>query len=168
MRACLATREGRCVKSKGPDGREPSVAKCATRLNDLRAWPPTATTANLRNVCFREDLRVEAGLLMAAQFRPRRSKALRELEIRQTTKKVAPNRLISALISAISTGNQGKTGGPGPRTTGNNVTKTGIFCASLLLLLTRSAPAADWPTLLGPTRDGVSTEKGIIAPWPKA
>ena len=26
--------------------------------------------------------------------------------------------------------------------------------------------SADWPTFLGPTRDGVSTEKGIIAPWP--
>ena len=32
----------------------------------------------------------------------------------------------------------------------------------------RMAGASDWPTLLGPTRDGVSTEKGIIAPWPKA
>ncbi len=27
--------------------------------------------------------------------------------------------------------------------------------------------AADWPTLLGPTQDSVSPEKGIIAPWPK-
>jgi outer membrane protein assembly factor BamB len=27
--------------------------------------------------------------------------------------------------------------------------------------------AGDWPTLLGPTRDGVSIEKGILAPWPK-
>lgn len=27
--------------------------------------------------------------------------------------------------------------------------------------------AADWPTFLGPTQDGVCTEKGIIAPWPK-
>jgi outer membrane protein assembly factor BamB len=26
---------------------------------------------------------------------------------------------------------------------------------------------ADWPTFLGPTRDNVSPEKGIIAPWPK-
>src|SRR5438445_7473024 len=26
----------------------------------------------------------------------------------------------------------------------------------------------DWPTFLGPTQDNVSTEKGIIAPWPKA
>jgi outer membrane protein assembly factor BamB len=25
----------------------------------------------------------------------------------------------------------------------------------------------DWPTILGPTRDGTSTEKGIIKPWPK-
>jgi len=29
-----------------------------------------------------------------------------------------------------------------------------------------AAGATDWPTFLGPTRDGVSTEKGIIAPWP--
>lgn len=34
-------------------------------------------------------------------------------------------------------------------------------------LIASSAPAADWPTFLGPTRDNVSTEKGIIAPWPK-
>ncbi len=26
--------------------------------------------------------------------------------------------------------------------------------------------AADWPTFLGPTRDGVSAEKGIVNPWP--
>jgi outer membrane protein assembly factor BamB len=26
---------------------------------------------------------------------------------------------------------------------------------------------SDWPSFLGPTRDGVSSEKGIIAPWPK-
>lgn len=26
---------------------------------------------------------------------------------------------------------------------------------------------SDWPTILGPTRDNVSTEKGIVAPWPK-
>src|SRR5256885_5868047 len=31
----------------------------------------------------------------------------------------------------------------------------------------RQAGASDWPTILGPTRDGVSPEKGIIAPWPK-
>lgn len=29
-------------------------------------------------------------------------------------------------------------------------------------------PGADWPTFLGPTRDGVSTEKGILTSWPKA
>ena len=38
------------------------------------------------------------------------------------------------------------------------------------IMLSGIAPvsAGDWPTILGPTRDGVSTEKGIIAPWPKA
>lgn len=38
----------------------------------------------------------------------------------------------------------------------------------LALALTLTLRAADWPTFLGPTRDGVSSEKGIIAPWPKA
>jgi outer membrane protein assembly factor BamB len=37
----------------------------------------------------------------------------------------------------------------------------------LTLALTLPLRAADWPTFLGPTRDNVSTEKGIIAPWPK-
>lgn len=36
------------------------------------------------------------------------------------------------------------------------------------LLLAAVAPAADWPTFLGPTRDGVSPEKGILTAWPKA
>ena len=29
-------------------------------------------------------------------------------------------------------------------------------------------PGTDWPRFLGPNQDSVSTEKGIIAPWPKA
>jgi outer membrane protein assembly factor BamB len=28
-------------------------------------------------------------------------------------------------------------------------------------------PGSDWPTFLGPTRDNVSPEKGVVAPWPK-
>ncbi|MGN6108451.1 MAG: PQQ-binding-like beta-propeller repeat protein, partial [Kofleriaceae bacterium] len=36
----------------------------------------------------------------------------------------------------------------------------------MTLALTRPLPAADWPTFLGPTRDGVSAEKGTIKPWP--
>lgn len=36
-----------------------------------------------------------------------------------------------------------------------------------IVLFVPLAEAADWPTILGPTRDGVSSEKGIIAPWPK-
>ena len=43
-----------------------------------------------------------------------------------------------------------------------------LFPSILALLLAAQAPAADWPTLLGPTRDNVSPEKGIVAPWPKA
>ena len=42
------------------------------------------------------------------------------------------------------------------------------FLAVFALVLNFALPlhAADWPTFLGPTRDGVSTEKGIITPWP--
>lgn len=36
-----------------------------------------------------------------------------------------------------------------------------------ILFLVASTGLSDWPTILGPTRDGVSTEKGIIKPWPK-
>ena len=36
----------------------------------------------------------------------------------------------------------------------------------LTLALALALRAADWPTFLGPTRDGTSTEKGIINPWP--
>jgi outer membrane protein assembly factor BamB len=42
-----------------------------------------------------------------------------------------------------------------------------LLTLGLALVLVATAPAADWPTILGPTRDGVSPEKGIIAPWPK-
>lgn len=37
----------------------------------------------------------------------------------------------------------------------------------ILLALATPTVAADWPTLLGPTRDNVSAERGIVAPWPK-
>ena len=37
-----------------------------------------------------------------------------------------------------------------------------IFAAFVLALL-----AADWPQLLGPDRNGVSTEKDLIDSWPK-
>ena len=47
----------------------------------------------------------------------------------------------------------------------------GLFAFSLTLTLTLAltlpASGGDWPTFLGPTRDGVSAEKGIITPWPK-
>jgi outer membrane protein assembly factor BamB len=44
------------------------------------------------------------------------------------------------------------------------------FCTALLptLALALTLSAADWPTFLGPTRDGVSAEKGILTQWPKA
>lgn len=37
----------------------------------------------------------------------------------------------------------------------------------MLVVLLGCVAGADWPTLLGPTRDGVSPETGILAPWPK-
>ena len=43
-----------------------------------------------------------------------------------------------------------------------------ILTTVLSLILVSTTQAADWPTLLGPTQDGVSSEKGIINPWPKA
>lgn len=41
-----------------------------------------------------------------------------------------------------------------------------LFAFSLALALALTLRAADWPTFLGPTRDGASAEKGIITPWP--
>lgn len=38
----------------------------------------------------------------------------------------------------------------------------------LALALGALAPAADWPTFLGPNRDGTSPETGVLRPWPKA
>src|SRR5262245_20083467 len=48
------------------------------------------------------------------------------------------------------------------------------YCSllSILLLVELSSAkdpskGSDWPGFLGPTGDSVSTEKGIITPWPK-
>ncbi len=43
-----------------------------------------------------------------------------------------------------------------------------VIAAFLFAVTAPNAHAGDWPTILGPSRNGVSTEKGIIAPWPKA
>lgn len=42
-----------------------------------------------------------------------------------------------------------------------------LLALALTLSLALSLRAADWPTFLGPTRDGASAEKGILSPWPK-
>ena len=42
-----------------------------------------------------------------------------------------------------------------------------LLALSLALAVSLPARAADWPTFLGPTRDGASSEKGLITPWPK-
>jgi outer membrane protein assembly factor BamB len=42
-----------------------------------------------------------------------------------------------------------------------------LLSATIIALIsTLLLRAADWPTFLGPTRNGVSVEKGIISPWP--
>ncbi|HEV3439818.1 MAG TPA: PQQ-binding-like beta-propeller repeat protein [Gemmata sp.] len=42
-----------------------------------------------------------------------------------------------------------------------------VIATFFLAVTALNAHAGDWPTILGPSRNGVSTEKGIIAPWPK-
>ncbi len=39
--------------------------------------------------------------------------------------------------------------------------------ALLILLLASTAPAADWPQFLGPARNGISPETGLMKSWPK-
>jgi outer membrane protein assembly factor BamB len=48
-----------------------------------------------------------------------------------------------------------------------NVARSALIAWMALGSLTARARSDDWPTLLGPTRTNVSTETGIIAPWPK-
>src|SRR5262245_9983450 len=45
--------------------------------------------------------------------------------------------------------------------------KPALSAFAFVLAATATTGRADWPTILDPTRDGVSTEKGIITPWPK-
>ncbi len=68
-------------------------------------------------------------------------------------------RLIAGLLGAIALGygtaapgDAPAPGGPGPLPPDLRTRKTG----------------SDWPRFLGPTGDSVSTEKGLLAPWPKA
>src|SRR5579872_2099426 len=42
-----------------------------------------------------------------------------------------------------------------------------FIVVAFLVGLIPTTQASDWPTILGPTRDNVSVEKGIITPWPK-
>lgn len=47
--------------------------------------------------------------------------------------------------------------------------KRGFFYpATVSALLTFTMPAADWPTFLGPMRDGVSPDTGLLKEWPEA
>src|SRR5678815_1500980 len=41
------------------------------------------------------------------------------------------------------------------------------LCTSfVLLILTTAASAADWPQFLGPNRNGISPETGLMKKWP--
>ncbi|HZT82920.1 MAG TPA: PQQ-binding-like beta-propeller repeat protein [Gemmataceae bacterium] len=42
-----------------------------------------------------------------------------------------------------------------------------FICLLAWLAVTVAAPAADWPQFLGPTRNGVSTETGLLQTWGK-
>lgn len=43
----------------------------------------------------------------------------------------------------------------------------GVVLAVCALVLTGSCARADWPQLLGPTRNGISTETGLARSWPE-
>jgi outer membrane protein assembly factor BamB len=43
----------------------------------------------------------------------------------------------------------------------------GLLCLVLTSPVTAPASNGDWPQFLGPTRDGLSTETGLLATWPK-
>jgi outer membrane protein assembly factor BamB len=43
----------------------------------------------------------------------------------------------------------------------------GAFCLCISFVPAAAAPTGDWPQFHGPTRDGVSTETGLVATWPK-
>lgn len=42
-----------------------------------------------------------------------------------------------------------------------------IALTFLFIGMIHEAPAADWPQLLGPTRNGISTETGLLQAWPR-
>src|SRR5260221_9983636 len=49
------------------------------------------------------------------------------------------------------------------------VMRYSLICIALFLLPARLlAQGSDWPKFLGPLGTSVSSEKGILAPWPKA
>jgi len=43
-----------------------------------------------------------------------------------------------------------------------------VFAATASVLLAFSISAADWPTFLGPKRDGISPDTGLLKTWPEA
>ena len=47
------------------------------------------------------------------------------------------------------------------------IAKGKLQIANVLLLLTASVHAADWPQWRGPARDGISQETGLLASWPQ-
>ena len=43
-----------------------------------------------------------------------------------------------------------------------------VFSATVSALLAFSMSAADWTTFLGPKRDGISPDTGLLKTWPDA
>ena len=46
--------------------------------------------------------------------------------------------------------------------------KTNLTLAAAIVLLATCAGMADWPQYLGPDRNGVSPETGLLRSWPEA
>ena len=59
---------------------------------------------------------------------------------------------------------------PKPRKGGSTTRRfilVSLCLASLPLVVTAASGGSDWPQFLGPTRNGVSTETGLLLAWPK-
>jgi hypothetical protein len=85
MKESASCRDSRCVTV--PGGRVSGVAICNTRLERFRPWPHAASFADVWNDRARRHLGPKSRPTVAAQFCTNGSKALRELEIRQSKKK---------------------------------------------------------------------------------
>jgi hypothetical protein len=89
MRPCASFRDLRRFAAPSPSDRAPGVAICSSRLDGSRTLQSTATIAVCRNCRFERHLRPMTPPIVAVRFCTNRSKALWELALRRTTKKVS-------------------------------------------------------------------------------